>query len=127
VDVWLKVIVLAVGGAIGTNARYWLGVWMSQWSSPRFPWATFTVNVSGSFAIGFLAMVLARWAPQANVRLLVLTGFLGGYTTFSAFAFESLVLYEKGHSGLMLANTAGNVVAGLAAVSLGVWLARALI
>jgi fluoride exporter len=125
VDAWVKVILLAVGGALGTNARYWLGVWVGRWSSPAFPWATFAVNVLGSFAIGYLSVVLARWAPHPNVRLLVLAGFLGGFTTFSAFAFDSLILYERGQPHLSLANAAGSVVAALAAVALGVCLARA--
>lgn len=125
-DAWSKIVVLSVGGALGTNARYWLGVGMSGWVSPRFPWATFAINVSGSFAIGFAAIALARWAPQPNVRLLAVVGFLGGYTTFSAFSLDSLILFEEGHTGLMLANTIGSVVAGLAAVALGVGLARAL-
>ena len=126
-DVGFKIVVLAIGGALGTNARYWLGVWVSQWASPRFPWATFSINVSGSFAIGFLTMALARWLPHPSLRLLMLVGFLGGYTTFSTFAFESLTLLERGESGLALANMAGSLGAGLAAVALGVGLARALI
>jgi fluoride exporter len=125
VEPWIRVAVLSVGGALGVNARYWLGAWITRWASPRFPWATFTINVSGSFAIGFLAMVLHRWLPHPHVRLLVLVGFLGGYTTFSAFSYDSLTLLERGEKGLSLANMAGSVAAGLAAVALGVGLARA--
>lgn len=85
-----KVLALSIGGVLGVNARYWLGLWMNQWASPKFPWATFTINVTGSFAIGFLTIVLARWLPNANARLFLITGLLGGYTTFSAYSFESL-------------------------------------
>ena len=123
---WFRVVVLSVGGALGVNARYWLGVWMNRWASPRFPWATFTINVSGSFAIGFLTMALARWLPHPYFRLLVVVGFLGGYTTFSTFSFESLTLWERGAVGLSLTYMAGSVVAGFLAVALGVGLARAL-
>ena len=123
---WLRVIVLSVGGALGVNARYWLGVWMNRWASPRFPWATFTINISGSFAIGFLTTVLARWIPHPHVRLLVLVGFLGGYTTFSTYAFESLTLWERGETTLALTNLVGSMLAGFAAVALGVALARGL-
>ena len=84
VEPWVKVVVLSLGGALGVNARYWLGVWMSGWASSRFPWATFTINVSGSFAIGFLSVVVGRWMPHPNVPLLMIVGFLGSYTTFSA-------------------------------------------
>jgi CrcB protein len=118
------VAVLSLGGALGVNARYWLGVWMSRWTSPQFPWATFTINVSGSFAIGLLTVGLARWLPHPNVRLLVLVGFLGGYTTFSTFSFDSLTLWERGEVGLSLASMAGSVVAGLLAAALGASIAR---
>jgi len=120
------VAVLSVGGALGVNARYWLGVWMNRWASPRFPWATFTINVSGSFAIGFLAMALARWLPHPHFRLLVLVGFLGGYTTFSTFSFDALTLWERGAVGVSLTYMAGSVVAGFLAAGLGVGLARGL-
>jgi CrcB protein len=120
----LRVVVLSVGGALGVNARFWLGVWMSRWASPSFPWATFTINVSGSFAIGFLTMALARWLPHPYFRLLVLVGFLGGYTTFSSFSFEALTLWERRAVGASLTYMIGSVVAGFLAVSLGVGLAR---
>jgi CrcB protein len=121
---WLRIAALSVGGVLGVNARYWLGFWMNRWVSGQFPWATFTINVSGSFAIGFLTMVLARWLPHPNMRLLVVVGFLGGYTTFSTFAFESLTLWERGEIGLSLANMLGSIGAGFVAVGLGVGLAR---
>ena len=54
VDTWARISALSVGGVAGVNARYWLGVWINRWASSQFPWATFTINVSGAFAIGFL-------------------------------------------------------------------------
>jgi CrcB protein len=99
---------------------------MSRWVSPQFPWATFTINVTGSFAIGFLAMLSSRWFPHPNVRLLVIVGFLGGYTTFSSYAYESLTLIERGETAMALGYVAGSVVSGLLAVTVGVALARAL-
>ena len=81
-----EVIVLSAGGVLGVNARYWLASWMSTWAGDRFPWATFAINVSGSFAIGLIATLLARWLPAHPARLFFLVGFLGGYTTFSSFA-----------------------------------------
>jgi CrcB protein len=126
VESWIKVIALSAGGVLGVNARYWLGSWMNRWASPQFPWATFTINVSGSFAIGFLTVVLARWLPHPSLRLFVLTGLLGGYTTFSTFAYESATLWERGEPGLAFANMFGSLGAGLAAVVLGIALARGL-
>ena len=82
-DRWIRVLILSVGGALGVNARYWLGLWMSRWVDPRFPWAIFITNVSGSFAIGFVVALMTRWLPHPYFRLLVVAGFLGGYTTFS--------------------------------------------
>ncbi|MBX6316266.1 MAG: fluoride efflux transporter CrcB, partial [Isosphaeraceae bacterium] len=114
------------GGILGVNARYWLGLWMNRWVSAQFPWATFAINVSGSFAIGFLTVALTRWLPHPHVRLLVLTGFLGGYTTFSTLAYESATLWERGEAGLALVNLIGSVAAGFAAVLLGIGLARGL-
>jgi fluoride exporter len=123
-EMWLKVVVLSVGGSLGVNARYWLGVWMSRWTSPQFPWATFTINVSGSFLIGFLTVAVARWLPHPNFRLLVITGFLGGYTTFSTFENDSLTLWERGEGLLVALNVVGSVALGLLAVMLGTALGR---
>jgi CrcB protein len=124
---WGSILALSAGGVLGVNARYWLGYWFSRWVSHQFPWATFVINVSGSFAIGFLTVALARWLPHPNARLFVLVGILGGYTTFSTFSFDALTLWERGEVGLALAYMAGSVVAGFVAVALGVGLARALV
>ncbi len=123
-ETWLKVFVLSVGGTFGVNARYWLGAWINRWASPQFPWATVVINVTGSFAIGFLTVALTRWMPHPSFRLLLITGFLGGYTTFSTFEYDALTLWERGERRLMAANLIGSVAAGLAAVWLGAVLAR---
>ena len=119
-----KVVVLTVGGACGVNARYWLGLLVARWLGVRFPWATFAINVSGSFAIGLAAMILAERWPHPLVRIFALTGFLGGYTTFSAYLFESFSLWERGDRTLAASNLVGSVAAGLLAVVLGVTLGR---
>jgi fluoride exporter len=127
VERWYQVAALSLGGVLGVNARYWLGVVVNRWTGPRFPWATFTINVSGSFAIGLLSVVLARWLPLfPNARLLVVVGFLGGYTTFSSFTFEALALWERGEWGLSLAYMVGSLAAGFAAVVAGTALGREL-
>ena len=92
----------------------------------RFPWATLTINVTGSFAIGLCAAVLSRWSPHAHARLVVIVGFLGGYTTFSSYSLESLRLWERGERGLCVAYVVGSVVAGLTGVVLGMVLGRGL-
>jgi CrcB protein len=123
---WVRIAVLSLGGALGVNARYWLGVAVNRWTASQFPWATFIINVSGSFAIGFLVVALTHWLPHPNFRLLVIVGFLGGYTTFSSYSFEALTLWQRGETGLSLGYLVGSVVAGFAAVTLGVGLARAI-
>jgi CrcB protein len=125
-DPLIQVGALSIGGVLGVNARFWLGLLINRWAGPQFPWATLVINVTGSFLIGFLTIVLARWLPHPNMRLLVITGFLGGYTTFSTFAFESLNLWERGERGLSLGYMAGSVAAGFLAVAFGAGLAQSL-
>jgi fluoride exporter len=126
VERWNQVAVLSIGGVLGVNARYWLGIIINRWTGVQFPWATFAINISGSFAIGFLSELLARWLPHPHARLLVVVGFLGGYTTFSSFSFESLALWERGELALCMAYMGGSVAAGFAAVVLGAALGREL-
>ena len=86
----------------------------------RFPLGTLVINVTGSFFIGFLMAVLTeRFKPHPNWRLLLVVGFLGGYTTFSSFEYESFRLVRDGSSWLGLLNVAGSVLLGFAAVWLG--------
>lgn len=122
-----EVVLLSAGGVLGVNARYWLATWMSGWAGDRFPWATFLINVSGSFAIGLMATILARCNPSHPARLFFLVGFLGGYTTFSTFAFEGHVLFERGQTGRALGYVGGSVAAGFLAVLLGIALGRAIV
>jgi CrcB protein len=127
VEAWRQVALLSVGGSLGVNARYWLGVAISQRVGTRFPWATLTINVTGSFAIGLLTVLLARWMPHPHMRLLVVVGFLGGYTTFSSYSAEALVLWERGERAHCLGYVVGSVGAGLVAVVLGTVLGHGLI
>ena len=118
------VVALSVGGALGVNARHWMGIWVRGWAGTTFPWGTFLINVSGSFAIGFLAMTLERWVRTPELRLMVITGFLGGYTTFSAYSLETLLLWERGEPVRALVYLAGSALAGFTAVTVGVILGR---
>ena len=117
---------VAVGGAVGTLARH--GIAEALDPDRLFPLATFLVNVTGSFALGaLLAVLLVRdhSAPANRPRLLLGTGFLGGYTTYSALAVETDTLLRGDHVALGLTYAAGSVVAGLVAAYAGVAAARA--
>ncbi|MEV7395775.1 CrcB family protein [Aeromicrobium sp. NPDC092404] len=117
---------VAAGGAAGTLARH--GVSEALGPDRLFPVATFLVNVTGSFALGALLAVLLvrrRPAPSDRLRLLVGTGFLGGYTTYSALAVETDALLRGDHVALGLAYAVGSVLAGLVAAGAGVATGRA--
>lgn len=120
-----RYLIVGAGGSLGAVARYAAGAWVAALggSDPSaFPWTTLAVNVTGSFAIGvFLALFASRrWSDGA--RLFVAVGFLGGYTTFSTFAWEFLGLLRGGETDLALAYVAASVALGFAAVALGVGL-----
>ena len=109
-----------LGGATGSLTRYVVGTAIMTRLGARFPIGTMFINVSGSFLIGVLMTLLAeRLQPHPNWRLLLVVGFLGGYTTFSTFAWETLALVKEGGRWLGLLNVAGSVVFGYLAVWLG--------
>ena len=110
------------GGGTGALARYALGTAIMARFSGRFPLGTLAINVTGSFMIGLLMTLLATRNP--NWRLLLVTGFLGGYTTFSSFEWETFqAMHDSGYV-IGLLNIVGSVALGYAAVWLGVVLAR---
>jgi CrcB protein len=117
---------IAIGGALGAVLRYVVSMQMIRWSGPGFPWGTLTVNFVGSLLMGVFAALLLRRgdAGLSQFAPFLMTGILGGFTTFSAFSLETLVLIERGRPGLALAYAGGSVVAGLAAVFAGIWLFR---
>jgi CrcB protein len=117
-----------LGGGIGSLARYLAGHYLPIWLGTAFPWATLFVNVAGSMCLGFIG-TLAIQKPgviDPTMRLLLTAGFAGGFTTFSTFTFETLLLYERGSSLLALANIGSNLVIGFMFVWLGAILARLL-
>jgi CrcB protein len=120
-----RFLAVAAGGALGSMARYAVGLMIAGVWKREFPLATFLINVSGSFVLGFFAAWgMERAAIDPLWRLLVATGFLGAYTTFSTFEMETHALTEAGAMGLALLNVVGSVAAGFVAVYLGIVLAR---
>jgi fluoride exporter len=122
----VKILLVLIGGALGTGCRYGLStVIYSVIEKPAFPYANFIINVSGSFLIGLLAELFeARVLVSPVTRAALLTGVLGGYTTFSSFSFETLSLLRNGEIWLALVNAMGSVLLGLLAVWLGMRLAQ---
>lgn len=121
-----KTIAVLLGGALGTGCRYWLSTFVySVIVQPTFPYANLIINVSGSLVIGLLAGLFEqRVLISPTLRVGLLTGVLGGYTTFSSFAFETYALLRDGELGLALLNAAGSVVLGLGAVWVGMRVAQ---
>jgi len=118
---------IAVAGALGALARYGLEGLVSRRQAGAFPWGTFAVNVTGAFALGLVFTLAAeRFAVAPWLRSALTIGFLGAYTTFSTLAFETYRLAAERALGLAAANMLGSCASGLAAVYLGVVLARAL-
>ena len=113
---------VALGGALGSVARYAVALGAARWLGAAFPWGTLIVNVTGSFAIGLLAALVAadgRPALGNDARAFVIVGILGGFTTFSAFSLETLTLARSGALGAAAANAGLSLVSCLAAVWLG--------
>jgi CrcB protein len=121
-------LLLMLGGAVGTYARYELSRWIGgrPWAQ-GFPWGTFIINVCGSFILGGAAVVLLERKPPGfeGWYLLIGTGFCGGFTTFSTFEWETFQLVRDGAWPAALANVVGSVVAGFLGVLLAVTLVHA--
>ena len=122
----MNVLYVALGGAIGAAARYLAGLWLAARLGASFPWGTFFVNVTGSFLIGIVLVLVEGGTLPAEARLFLAVGILGGYTTFSSFSYETLQLLNGGDVVPVLFNTLGQLLIGLLAVYLGVVFARAL-
>ena len=121
----LRIAVVALGGALGAVARYGVSLLVARFWTADFPLGTFLINVSGSFILGFFATFAAeRSALDPLWRLLVATGFVGAYTTFSTFEYDTQRLTEDGATAIAFANVAASVIAGFIAVHLGVVIAR---
>lgn len=124
----LQILLVALGGAVGSVCRYLVGVGALRLMGPSFPWGTLAVNVAGSFAIGILAeLIVARFGASAELRLLLITGFLGGFTTFSAFALDAVTLFERGASLAAAAYLILSIGASIAAAIAGIGLMRSLL
>ncbi len=116
---------IGLGSFLGANARYFLQGWAADHWGAGFPYGTMLINVSGSFVIAFfMTLVTGRFTVSPELRLFVTVGFLGGYTTFSSFSYETFRLVEQGSWWLAGLNFIGNTGLGAIAVLVGVFLGR---
>jgi len=124
-----RLLVVCLGGFLGTGARYGLNGWVAHRFGETFPWGTLTVNVAGSFAVGLLYFACgpdSPWIVSATTRQFLLAGVLGGFTTFSSFSIQTLNLLKDGELAAAGGNLIGSVVLGLLAAFAGDALARAI-
>ena len=116
-----KYLMVAMGGAMGSVLRFWLGGYISSRFPTRFPIGTFIINCTASFLIGLIITVLSEktgWSP--NWRYLIPIGFIGGYSTFSTFEYETFRVFQEGELLISGLNVALSVVVGFFSVWLGV-------
>jgi CrcB protein len=118
-----QLILVGLGGGVGSVMRFLIS--KITFAQSSFPWATFAVNIAGCFLIGLLIGLSAKYQfLDANMRLLLVTGFCGGFTTFSTFSAENVYLYQAGNYFLLASYVLLSVIAGFAAVFLGLVLSR---
>jgi CrcB protein len=124
----LPILLVALGGALGSVARYLTGVLATRLFGPAFPWGTLIVNIVGSFAIGLLVELISRrFNASMEMRLFLVTGVMGGLTTLSSFSLDFATLFERGDLGLAFAYVAATLMISLGAVFAGLALGRALL
>lgn len=123
----MPVLAVAVGGALGSVARYLVVGQVTRWLGATFPWGTLAVNVVGGLTIGLLVGAMAlKWSVTQDMRLFLITGILGGFTTFSAFSLEVALLAERGATVAALAYIVSSVALSVGAVFVGMALIRSI-
>jgi fluoride exporter len=120
-------VIIGVGAVLGANLRYWVANYFAVRVGLLFPYGTLFINISGSFLLGFAYTLLAnRLVADEGYRLLIGTGFLGAYTTFSTFSYDTVILIERGDLLLAGVNSGASLAGSILAAYLGVVLARAI-
>jgi len=121
-------VLVAVGGAIGASLRHLVGLVTLRLFGPAFPWGTLTVNVVGSFVMGILVEVIARRLnASTELRLFLMTGLLGGFTTFSSFSLDTANMWERGEAAIAAGYVSGSVILSIGALFAGLALMRAVL
>ena len=123
-----KYFVVGVGGFMGSIARFWFASYVGQRMGTRFPYGTFLINASGSFLIGMVMTILTdRMHLSPNCRYLIAIGFIGGYTTFSTFEYETLRAIQDGQFTIGLLNIVLSVLVGFLMVWTGAMVGKAVV
>jgi CrcB protein len=121
-----SLLLVMLGGAFGAGARHLVGRMTLALFGPNYPWGTLTVNLIGGFAMGLLAGGLIRWGQSdEQMRLLLGVGVLGGFTTFSAFSLDAMLMLQRGEWSGALVYVLASVVGSIVTLSLGLGIARA--
>jgi CrcB protein len=121
----MNYLLVFIGGGLGASLRHAINVGCARACGTHFPYGTFVINITGSLVMGLIAGYLAFKGDAAQAwRLFVMTGILGGYTTFSAFSLDAVLLYERGEIGLAALYVAGSVVLSIAGLVAGLALMR---
>jgi fluoride exporter len=124
----VRFLLVCLGGAVGSGARYLVSGWVARAFPSAFPWGTMTVNAAGSFLLALLMVIgLTTEALSPSWRIALTTGVLGGFTTYSTFNYETTELLRGGATGLAIANVAGTIVVCLVFGLLGLAVGRLLI
>lgn len=120
------ILAVALGGAIGSVARYLVGIASGKLFGMNFPWGTLIINITGSFLIGaFIGLFATRWDLPQTVRVFLTVGFCGGYTTFSTFSLDAFYLIERGELAASTVYMIASVVLSVAALVAAIHLVRA--
>jgi fluoride exporter len=124
---WGIILAVALGGALGSLARYFVAGAVQSAVSPGFPWGIFVVNISGGFIMGLIVEASAlKLNLTPEMRAFLTVGILGGYTTFSTFSLDSALLIERGAYGAAAVYMAGSAILSVAALFAGLWLVRSI-
>jgi fluoride exporter len=123
----LDFLAISLGAVAGANLRYWMSRYAVRLLGPVFPYGTLAINMLGSFVLGFfLVWTTERTIADPRWRLLIAVGFCGGFTTFSSYAYETMVFFEQGQWALLTANFVSNNLLACAGVLAGMAVARVL-
>ena len=120
----LKFIYIGVGGALGAVLRYYISGLTNKFLTDGFPWGTLSVNLIGSFVMGFLWGLFELVVVSENIRLLLFIGILGSFTTFSTFSFENFNLLKSGKYGFFAVNITASLLFGIGLIFVGYFISR---